>query len=175
MNRWKTGASHFVNLQKQKEQNGLNWKILMKEYRNFLRVERGLAGNTCESYLHDTERYRWFMEEQKQITRPLKVATQHIRDFIHFLVVDAFLNERSLSRNISSVRSFHSFLVHEDYTDNDPTELLESPKLAQKLPVVLSVEEIDKILAQIDMRTKLGLRNRAMLELLYASGLRVSE
>lgn len=125
--------------------------------------------------MRDIERYRWYMEMQKGIQRPLKVKTAQIREFIRFLVVDAFLNERSLSRNISSIRSFHTFLIHEDYTDFDPTELLETPKLAQKLPVYLTVEEIDLILAQVDMGCQLGVRNRAMLEMLYSCGLRVSE
>jgi integrase/recombinase XerD len=147
----------------------------MREYKDYLTVERGLSANTCENYLRDTERYRWFMEDQKAITRPLNVTTDQVRDFVHFLVYDAFLNEHSLSRNISSIRSLHGFLVHEDYTDQDPTELLDTPRLTRKLPVYLTVEEIDLIFARIDMRENLGLRNRAMLETMYSCGLRVSE
>ncbi|MEM0995628.1 MAG: site-specific tyrosine recombinase XerD [Bacteroidota bacterium] len=147
----------------------------MREYKDYLRVERGLSAHTCTNYLHDTERYRWYMEEQRQISRPLKVETDDIRAFIHFLAFDAFLNERSLARNLSSLRSFHGFLVQEDYTEVDPTELLDTPRLARKLPVYLTVEEIDAMFAQLDMGTNLGLRNRAMLETLYSCGLRVSE
>jgi integrase/recombinase XerD len=148
---------------------------MMREYKDYLKVERGLAVHTCENYLHDTARYHWFMEEQKAIARPTNISTDQVREFIHFLVYDAYLNERSLARNISSIRSFHGFMIHEDYTDTDPTELLDTPRLARKLPVFLSVEEIDLMFAQTDMNDSLGLRNRAMLETMYSCGLRVSE
>ena len=85
------------------------------------------------------------------------------------------MNERSLARNISSIRSFHRFIVEEDYSETDPSELLDAPKLRRKLPSVLTLPEIDSIFSCIDMSKDLGIRNRAMLELLYSSGLRVSE
>lgn len=140
-----------------------------------MKVEKGLSENTFESYMRDLERYRWYMEEVKQVSKPTSVDTKAIRDFLHFLVEDAFLNENSLARNISSLRSFHKFLFQEDYTDRDPTELLDAPKLSRKLPVYLSVDEIDAIFATIDHSVSHGVRNRAMLEMLYSSGLRVSE
>lgn len=153
----------------------MKWKAAIREYKHWLKVERGLSGNTYTSYIHDLERYQWFMENMLKITDPLKVETGHIREFIQFLVTDAFLNENSLTRNISSLRSFHRFLLQEDYCDKDPTELLDTPKLVRKLPVYLTVPEIDALFAAIDLSTPHGTRNRAMLELLYSSGLRVSE
>ena len=153
----------------------MKWKSAIREYKHWLKVERGLSQNTSSSYMHDLDRYRWFMEELKEILDPLKVETGHLREFIQFLVTDAFLNENSLTRNISSLRSFHRFLLQEDYCDKDPTELLDTPKLVRKLPVYLTVPEIDALFGAIDMSTPHGTRNRAMLELLYSSGLRVSE
>ncbi|MCL4106332.1 UNVERIFIED_CONTAM: hypothetical protein GTU68_003493 [Idotea baltica] len=153
----------------------MKWKPAIREYKHWLKVERGLSENTYSSYLHDLERYQWYMEEVAQLLDPLLVETAHLREFIQFLVTDAFLNENSLTRNISSMRSFHRFLLQEDYTDIDPTELLDTPKLVRKLPVYLTVPEIDALYGAIDMSTSHGTRNRAMLELLYSSGLRVSE
>ena len=153
----------------------MNWKFLLKEYRNFLRIEKGLSKNTFEAYFRDIERYQWFMEDQRGHSSALEVTTSEIRKFLQYLVEDCFLNERSLARNLSSLRSFHDFLLHENHTEKDPTSLLDAPRLTRKLPSVLSVEEIDLIFDAIDHSSPLGTRNRAMLELLYSSGLRVSE
>lgn len=153
----------------------MSWKVYLKEYKDYLRIEKGASGHTSAGYVHDTERYRWFMETEKGITDIDAIKLKDVRDFLNFLVHDAFLNERSLARNIASVRSFHKFLVQEDHCDTDPTELIESPHFAQKLPVYLTVEEVDEVFKAIDMGSSLGLRNRAMLELLYACGLRVTE
>ncbi len=153
----------------------MNWKGAIREYHTWLKVEKGLSENTFEGYTRDLERYRWFMEEDRKIGSPASVGTGEIREFVHFLVADAFLNENSLARNISSVRSFHKFLYQEDLLARDPTELLDTPKLSRKLPVYLTVEEIDRLFAAIDHSTPHGTRNRAMLEMLYGSGLRVSE
>lgn len=153
----------------------MKWAPVIKEYSNHLRIEKGLSKNTCDNYLRDIERYRQFFEDQQGLMSPLKIDAQSIRGFIHHLSEVCFLNERSIARNISSLRSFHGFLVMEDYAGKDPTELLDTPRLSRKLPVVLSLMEIEGLLAAIDHSTKEGTRNRAMLELLYSSGLRVSE
>lgn len=153
----------------------MNWKGTVREYKHWLKVEKGLAANTHENYLRDLLRYQWFMEEEKGIKDPLKVRTALIREFIQFLVSDAFLNENSLARNISSIKSFHRFLFQEDYIDTDPTELLDAPKLARKLPVYLELEEVNCLIEAIDQSTREGTRNRTILEVLYGCGLRVSE
>lgn len=153
----------------------MNWKITLKEYLGFLRIEKGLAENSVKAYMHDLNRYRDYAEGQLKAKSPLALKTEQIRSFLHKLVEDHFLNERSLARNIASLRSFHGFLVTEDYTDFDPTELIDAPKLARKIPTVLDLHEIDTIFSMIDMSDPLGIRNRAMLEMLYSSGLRVSE
>lgn len=134
-----------------------------------------MATNTCENYLRDIERYSWYCQEVLKIASPLEVKLADIRSFLEFLVDDAYLNEYSLARNISSIRSFHGFLLDEDYTKENPAELLNVPKLTRKLPTVLSHHEVEKLLSIPDMNNDLGIRNRAMLELLYGAGLRVSE
>lgn len=153
----------------------MKWKPAIKEYSLFLSIEKGLSENTRTNYLRDLERYRWYCESVLTYNSPLKVKLEDLRAFLQFLVHDAFLNDRSLARNIASLRSFHGFLVEEAITDQDPSALLDLPKLSQKLPSVLSFEEIEEILALCDMSSELGVRNRAMLEVLYSCGLRVSE
>lgn len=153
----------------------VNWKGLVREYKHWLKVEKGLAANTHESYLRDLDRFQWYMEEERGLKDPLKVGTGQIREFVHFLSRDAFLNERSLARNISSIKSFYRFLMLEDYLESDPTELLDLPRIGRKLPVYLELPEMERMFACIDHSTAEGTRNRAMLEMLYGCGLRVSE
>jgi integrase/recombinase XerD len=153
----------------------VNWRPVLKEYKHYLRVERGLSAHTLEAYLHDLERYAAYMEAQHGLKGPKGVDEARVTAFVQYLVEEIFLNERSLARNLAALRGFHSYLFQEDYVPDNPTELFETPKFAQKLPVFLEVEEINAIFAAIDMSDPLGQRNRAILELLYAAGLRVSE
>jgi integrase/recombinase XerD len=168
--RWWVNCVNLHNLFLQ-----LNWNLSEKEYYRWLRVEKGLSENTLEGYLHDLVRFRTWAVETKGNASPLTVDTAFIRTFIQYLVKDCFLGARSLSRNISSLRSFFGFMLQENYIKEDPTELLDLPKLSRKLPEVLGVEDIDLIYGAIDLSQPQGHRNRAMLELLYSSGLRVSE
>lgn len=149
--------------------------MAINEYRDHIKVERGLSANTMEGYLHDLGRYRFFMEESLGVKSVEEIQREQIASFVHFLVYDAFLNERSLARNLAAVRSFHSFLLREDIAKGNPAELFESPKFTQKLPVYLHVPEVEAMLTANETATDLGLRNRAMIEVLYACGLRVSE
>ncbi len=153
----------------------LKWQPAIKEYERFLSVERGMTTNTREAYLRDIQRLALYSEELIGKASPLELELEHLREFLVWLVEDCLLGERSLARNISSLRSFFGFLIIDEYTEKDPAALLESPRFGQKLPTVLSVPEVEAILEANDTSTPLGLRNRAMMELLYASGLRVSE
>ncbi|MEM6346055.1 MAG: site-specific tyrosine recombinase XerD [Bacteroidota bacterium] len=153
----------------------LKWQPAIKEYERFLSVERGMTTNTREAYLRDIQRLALYSEELIGKASPLELELEHLREFLVWLVEDCLLGERSLARNISSLRSFFGFLIIDEYTEKDPAALLESPRFGQKLPTVLSVLEVEAILEANDTSTPLGLRNRAMMELLYASGLRVSE
>jgi integrase/recombinase XerD len=153
----------------------VNWRPVLKEYKHYLRVERGLSPHTLSAYLHDLKRYAAVMEERFGLKGPKVVEAGHLTAFVQYLVEEIFLNERSLARNLAALRGFHSFLFQEDYAASNPTELFETPRFAQKLPIFLEINEVDEIFKAIDPNTELGQRNRAMLEMLYASGLRVSE
>ncbi|MBX3103182.1 MAG: site-specific tyrosine recombinase XerD [Bacteroidetes bacterium] len=153
----------------------MSWNYYLQSYYNYLRLEKGLSTNTLSAYRNDITRYLNFMESEKGITDPKAISLDIIREFLQYLCDSYSLNDLSQARNISSIRSFHLFLLQESYTQSNPAELIDLPKITRKLPEVLSVDEIDAIFAACEKNDILGRRNRAMLELLYSSGLRVSE
>lgn len=144
---------------------------LADQFLNHLRVERGLADNTIQAYSRDLRRFFQFLEQRK--LSPLRVTQDDITCYLGTL--DGSLSLRSTARNISTLRMFFRFLVHDDKVKNSPARLLQLPKLHRRLPDTLSLREVDKLLSQPDASTVLGQRDRAMLELIYATGLRVSE
>lgn len=153
----------------------MDWDKAIEEYHLYLTLERSIAENSRIAYLHDIQRYQVYAEAIMDISTPGEMTLDGMREFLTFLVQDCLLGERSLARNISTLRSFHGFLLSDGWTDQDPSEKLELPRFGRKLPVVLSVPELDALFAAIDPDTAQGIRNRAMLEILYSSGLRVSE
>jgi len=153
----------------------MTWKDAIREYELHLKVERGVAENSRKAYLTDIYRYRIWAEEQEGIELPGKITLDKLREFLKYLIEKIELSERSLARNISAIRSFHGYLFVDSWLDHDPSELLELPKFGRKMPTVLSVPEIEALLGSINLDKKNGIRNRAMLEILYGSGLRVSE
>ena len=153
----------------------INWDPAIKEYERYLTVERGMSPHTREAYLRDIQRFSHYGQEILELDSPALIKLDHLREFLTWLVQDCFLGERSLARNQSALRSFYGFLLTDGLTEDDPSLLLESPRFGQKLPTVLSIPEVEALLQAVDTSKPLGIRNRAMLELLYASGLRVSE
>ena len=151
----------------------MNWQNALTDYGHFLRLERGLSENSISSYSMDVKKLMLFLESQKIDASPLSISEEEIQQFIYETAKT--VNERSQSRLISGLRSFFNFLVFEDYRKTNPLDLVESPKIGRKLPDTLSTEEIDRLIAAIDLSTPEGERNRAMLETLYGCGLRVSE
>lgn len=145
---------------------------ILKKYKSYITLEQGLSNNTREAYLHDVEKLFTYFEDEK--IDFLKVELDHFHSFAAALM-DVGIGERSIARILSGVRSFYKFLVLDGYLEQDPTELLESPKIGKHLPEVLSVEEIDAIEGIIDVSTPEGQRDRAAIEMLYSCGLRVSE
>ena len=145
---------------------------ILKKYKSYITLEQGLSNNTREAYLHDVEKLLTYFEDEK--IDFLKVELDHFHSFAAALM-DVGIGERSIARILSGVRSFYKFLVLDGYLEQDPTELLESPKIGKHLPEVLSVEEIDAIEGIIDVSTPEGQRDRAAIEVLYSCGLRVSE
>ena len=138
-----------------------------------MKIERGLSKNTIENYTFDVERLLLFLNENEIVVSPLKIGEETLQQFIYSVAKE--VNARSQARIISGLKSFFSYLIFEDYRKDNPLELIETPKTGRKLPDTLSVTEIDALVDAIDLSTKEGERNRAMLETLYGCGLRVSE
>lgn len=151
----------------------MNWNRYIKDYQSYLRIERGLSKNTIENYGFDIERLCLFLEVNKIDVSPLKITDETVQQFIY--AVSKEVNPRSQARIISGLKSFFNYLVFEDYRVDNPLELIESPKTGRKLPDTLAIQEIDALIAAIDLSSNEGERNRAMLETLYGCGLRVSE
>lgn len=152
----------------------VSWDIYIKQFRNYLKLERSLADNSIEAYIRDITKLKEFFEIKNLEVSPLKVRQENLIDFIEF-VNELGMSPYSQARILSGIKSFYKFLLYEQYIEKDPSELLESPKIGRKLPDTLEFHEIENILAAIDLSTDAGTRNRAMLETLYSSGLRVSE
>lgn len=149
------------------------WQSYIKEYQNYLRLERGLSKNTIENYTFDIEKLLVFLNTHDIQVSPIHISEETIQQFIYEIA--SKVNARSQSRVISGLKSFFNYLVFEDYRKDTPLELIEVPKTGRKLPDTLATEEIDALIAAIDLSKPEGERNRAMLETLYSCGLRVSE
>ncbi len=151
----------------------MKWEHAIKDYIHYLRIERGLSENSIINYHLDLKRLLGFLEAGEIDTSPLQIEKEILQQFI--FETAKLVNARSQSRIISGLKSFFNYLVFEDYRETNPMELIESPKIGRKLPDTLSVEEIDHIIAQIDLSKPEGERNRAIIETLYGCGLRVTE
>ena len=151
----------------------MDWKSYIKSYQSYLKIERGLSKNTIENYSFDIERLCVFLESNAIEISPVKITEETIQQFIYS--VSKEVNARSQARIISGLKSFFSYLIFEDYRNDNPLELIETPKIGRKLPDTLSLSEIDALIAAVDLSVPEGERNRAMLETLYGCGLRVSE
>ena len=149
-------------------------ETFLEDYITILRVEKNLSPKSIEAYKRDLTRYIDFLEEEKDINNLEEISPKHIRGFIRVLN-DAHLAPASITRAFSSIRSYHSFLSGENLVQQNPSQLLDAPKPFRKLPVVLAVEEVNKILGVIDIAKPLGRRDLAILEVLYSAGVRVSE
>lgn len=145
---------------------------IYKEYHTYLRLERSLSENSVSAYEQDLDKLRTYLEDRN--IDPVKAQLSDLEDFV-YNYFGAESNARSQSRIISGIHSFYRFLLYHNYIDSDPSELLAMPKKELHLPDVLTVEEINAMVAQIDMSSNEGHRNRAIIEMLYGSGLRVSE
>ncbi|MBN1848109.1 MAG: site-specific tyrosine recombinase XerD [Deltaproteobacteria bacterium] len=145
--------------------------FLLDQFISHLRVEKGLAANTVQSYSRDLIRFLSFLEEKD--TSIFHVTQDHISEYIASL--QGMLSIRSIARNLSTLKMFFRFLMAEGKIKENPTRLVESMKLPRRLPDILSHKEVDLLLEQPDSNKPLGMRDKAMLELLYATGLRVSE
>ena len=141
---------------------------------NFLSVEKGLSTNTLNAYSRDLTSYFSYLKKHEQVTDPTAVSQFMLLDYLNFLKRSG-LSPRSRARSLSTLRSFHRFLLRENYTEHDPTALVESPRSLPALPRLLSKKEVERLLQAPTGDKPIAVRDRAMLEVLYATGMRVSE
>ena len=149
-------------------------KTYLKDYLTMLRVEKNLSPNSISAYKGDLNRYLDFLSNEQSLTDLDDIRQIHIRSFIRYLN-DVHLSPVSITRSFSSIRSYHEFLSMEKLVKKNPTQLLDPPKLPKKIPQVLSVIEIEAIINVVDIEDSMGYRDKAVLEVLYSAGLRVSE
>lgn len=151
----------------------MNWQQAQKDFKNYLLIERGLSGNSVQNYSLDITKLINYLETNSVAVSPTKISLEVLQEFNY--EVAKTLNSRSQSRIISGLKSFFNYLVFEGYRENNPMELIETPKIGRKLPDTLSLDEIDELISFIDFKKKEGERNAAIIETLYGCGLRVSE
>lgn len=152
-----------------------DWKTLSEEFGHYLRLECGLSANTVQSYQRDLRKLRGFLQQQGLAHAPTELPPHVMSDFLAYLNIEEQVALRSQARILSGIKAFYNFLARTDVSEHNPVALLQSPRMELHLPDVLQVEEIEAILRCIDLSTPEGRRNRAIIEVLYSSGLRVSE
>ena len=152
----------------------MDWELRIKEYEGFLKLEKGLSPNSIAAYLSDVDKLEQFIEHMGMEISPDMLSREQLSLFLAW-ISEMGLSARTQARILSGVKAFFHYLLMEEVIHKDPTALLEGPRLDSKLPEVLTVEEIDRLLDAIDLSHPQGRRNRAMLETLYSCGLRVSE
>lgn len=152
----------------------MSWPAYIKGFSSYLKLEKSLSQNSNEAYVHDVEKLFQFVQHKKISAAPEKISTENLEEFIHW-INKLGMSATSQARIISGTKAFYKYLLIENITADNPAELLETPKIPRKLPEFLTIPEIDALFAAIDLSKADGPRNRAMLETLYSSGLRVSE
>lgn len=151
----------------------MKWQNALKDYQLFLKIERGLTKNTIDSYTRDLQKLMLFLEKNEISISPTKIDFKIVQRFVY--EVAKSVQPSTQSRVISGLRNFFDFLVFEDYRTDNPTDLIETPKIGRKLPDTLSENEINDLISAIDLSHPQGERNRTILETIYSCGLRVSE
>jgi len=151
----------------------MKWENALKDYQLYLKIERGLSDNSVSNYSFDVKKLIKYLEKNEIETSPVSISKEVIQQFIY--TVAKTVNARSQSRLISGLKGFFNYLVFEDYRKTNPLDTIDSPKIGRKLPDTLSETEINQLIEAIDLSKPQGERNRAILELLYGCGLRVSE
>lgn len=151
-----------------------SWIKYRKDYESYLKIEKGLSKNSVEAYLRDFDKLNQFIEFDGKINAPQQTSTRDLQRMVKW-ISGMGISARSQARIISGIRNFFHYLILENEIDDDPTELLELPKIGKKLPEVLTLDEINQLINAVDLSKTEGHRNRAILETLYSCGLRVSE
>lgn len=150
-------------------------KYEINDFKYYLKNEKGLSENTTYSYIKDITLYSNYLEKRFDITNVKKIEKNHIKAYLKYLKQTKKLSQSSISRKLTSIKQFHKFLKLEDIVKIDESTYIESLKIDKKLPSVLSIEEVDLLLDSLKMDTPLNIRNKTMIEVLYATGVRISE
>lgn len=150
------------------------WDLFIKHFGHYLKLERSLSENSIAAYVHDVELLKQYVELNKLKLSPLTITSKHLQAFLQY-INELGMSAYSQARILSGIKGFYKYLMFEELIEKDPTELIEGPKIGRKLPDTLNVVEIEQLLEAIDLSKPEGARSRAMLEVLYSSGLRVSE
>ena len=150
------------------------WSEAIENYTNYLRFEKNASENTIEAYVSDLQKLQNFAEQNLASVTPITISYEHLQEFL-YQVSKINYSERTQARWISSIKGFFSFLLEDELREDNPSALLETPKLGLYLPDTLSLEEIEKLISATEENTDLAKRNRCMIEVLYGCGLRVSE
>ncbi|MBL7845617.1 MAG: site-specific tyrosine recombinase XerD [Cyclobacteriaceae bacterium] len=150
------------------------WDLHIKHFGHYLKLERSLSENSIAAYVHDVELLKQYVELNKLKLSPLTITSKHLQAFLQY-INELGMSAYSQARILSGIKGFYKYLMFEELIEKDPTELIEGPKIGRKLPDTLNVVEIEQLLEAIDLSKPEGARSRAMLEVLYSSGLRVSE
>lgn len=152
----------------------MGWEIYIKGFKSYLSLERSLSANSIQAYLSDVRKLQVFLEESSVPVTPGEVKQEHITGFL-VRINEKKMNAHSQTRIISGLKAFFRYLMLEGEINTNPMELIESPRVGRMLPDILSLQEIDRIIGNIDLSRKEGHRNKAILEILYGCGLRVTE
>ena len=152
----------------------MNWNSIIKGFKAYLQLERSLSENSVDAYLRDIKKLEEFCLLKEILVQPEKLNQQQLEQFLNF-ISEFGLSARTQARILSGLKAFYKYLIVDDIIIDDPTELLEAPKIGRKLPDVLSIEEINMLINAVDLSKPEGERNKAILETMYSCGLRVSE
>jgi integrase/recombinase XerD len=152
----------------------MSWSTYIRQFAHYLQLERSLSANSIAAYVHDVKLLEQYLALKGKTVSPLRISTSQLRDFLQYLH-ELGMSAYSQARILSGIKAFFKYLLNEELIHKDPAELIEGPRMGRKLPDTLDYPEIERLLASIDLSEPEGMRNRAMLEVLYSSGLRVSE
>jgi len=151
----------------------MKWNVAINDFKNYLKIERNLSLNTIESYLFDVKKLIVYLKKNKINKEPLTLQSDQIKEFIYHISKE--IKPQTQARIISGLRRFYDYLILEELIDVNPMKNIETPKIGVHLPTTLTLKEIDKMISNIKLTSKTGIRNVAIIELLYSCGLRVSE
>ena len=151
----------------------MKWNVAINDFKNYLKIERNLSLNTIESYLFDVKKLIVYLKKNKINKEPLTLQSDQIKEFIYHISKE--IKPQTQARIISGLRRFYDYLILEELIEINPMKNIETPKIGVHLPTTLTLKEIDKMISNIKLTSKTGIRNVAIIELLYSCGLRVSE